>query len=181
MRSPWREPQQSAGRRARPASRRVAQTAYTCLRRAPRPKGIEKRQRGSMLRGIGWIRLSALRSLFWCRGRIYFAWWSAELGHDVSRERPLFVIAGHKARSAVFAPDDPASHADRPYRQFGVLDSLRVTSGDDVETALSLRAPAKQSRAARAESDGVDGPRRHRCARMRSLRISNEEAVRGEA
>jgi len=35
---PWREPQQSAGRRARPGSRWVAQTAYTCLRRAPRPR-----------------------------------------------------------------------------------------------------------------------------------------------
>ena len=40
------------------------------------------------LRGIGWMRLSALRSLFDCRGRVYFCAWSwVELGHDMSRER----------------------------------------------------------------------------------------------
>ena len=37
--SPGESRMRSAGRRARPESRCVAQTAYTCLRRAPRPKG----------------------------------------------------------------------------------------------------------------------------------------------
>ena len=36
------------------------------------------------------MRLSALRSLFDCRGRVYFCAWSwVELGHDMSRERFL--------------------------------------------------------------------------------------------
>ena len=76
MRSPWRVPQQSAGRRARPERARC------------RSRGAGSWQHELALRGIGWMRLSALRSLFDCRGRVYFCAWSwVELGHDMSRER----------------------------------------------------------------------------------------------
>ena len=61
MRSPWRVPQQSAGRRARPELARCrperdarAKCALVCM--------------AAMVR----MRLSALRSLFCCRGRVYF-------------------------------------------------------------------------------------------------------------
>ena len=61
---PWREPQQSAGRRARPEAMRCAATSL--LRRAPRPRH-DRAATQIVLRGIGWMRLSALRSLS-CRG-----------------------------------------------------------------------------------------------------------------
>ena len=53
--------------------------------------------------------------------------------------------------------------------------------------ASAGRDPESRARIFRARSFwnscpvGVDGPRRHRCARMRSLQISNRGAVRGEA
>ena len=57
-----------------------AQTAYTCLRGAPPRPGIGKRQRLSVLRGIGWMRLSALRLPLFAGGESILALWLAKLG-----------------------------------------------------------------------------------------------------
>jgi len=59
------------------------------------------------------MRLSALRLPFSAGGEsIFGGWWQAELGRiGVARTIFVVVIAGHKARSAVFASDDPAIHA----------------------------------------------------------------------
>jgi hypothetical protein len=55
---------------------------------ARRARGAGSWRHELALRGIGWMRLSALRSLLDCRGRVYFCAWSwVELGHNMSRER----------------------------------------------------------------------------------------------
>jgi hypothetical protein len=63
--------------------RRLAQIVCGAL---PRP-GIGKRQRLSVLRGIGWMRLSALRLPLFAGGESILALWLAKLGReDAPRE-----------------------------------------------------------------------------------------------
>ena len=71
MRSPWREPRRSAGRRARPASRCVAQAMASVARF--RARGASPWQHALAPRGPNKTcasRRSA--SLFMCRKRVYF-------------------------------------------------------------------------------------------------------------
>ena len=71
MRSPWREPRRSAGRRARPASRCVAQATVSVARF--RARGAGPWQHAPVPRGPNKTcasRRSA--SLFMCRKRVYF-------------------------------------------------------------------------------------------------------------
>jgi hypothetical protein len=50
-----------------------------------------------------------------------------------------------------------------------------------VTKKLVIASEAKQSRNRGYALMGWTAPERHRCARVRSLQISNEEAVRGQA
>jgi hypothetical protein len=84
-----------------------AQTAYTCLRGAPPRPGIGKRQRLSVLRGIGWMRLSALRLPLFAGGESILALWLASLGRvTVPRERFLLSHCEPTGRARSGRPDD---------------------------------------------------------------------------
>ena len=81
----------AAERRKASAPRKQMSCAECVYLSAARAAPERHRQMATFVgarRGIGWMRLSALRSLFDCRGRVYFCAWSwVELGHDMSRER----------------------------------------------------------------------------------------------
>jgi hypothetical protein len=91
-----------------------------------------------------------------------------------------FVIAGHKARSAVFAPDDPAIHADRrmSMRRF---DSLHVTI-EQRSSAVVTIARRKGHRHCERQRSNPDGSRRYISPHaMTRTRIFTTSRRRGRA
>jgi hypothetical protein len=78
--------------------RRLAQIVCGAL---PRP-GIGKRQRLSVLRGIGWMRLSALRLPLFAGGESILALWLAKLGREeASRECSLLRASAKQSRGGL--------------------------------------------------------------------------------
>ena len=101
------------------------------------------------LRGIGWMRLSALRSLFDCRGRVYFCAWSRARAGYVARAFPHFVIGGL----------DPAIHADtrmldRAFWHAARQHGHRVRPGVDEKRRTAPKAASRE----RGEGDRSSKP-----------------------
>ena len=106
---------------------------------ARRARGAGSWRHELALRGIGWMRLSALRSLFDCWGRVYFCAWSwAELGQDMSRERFLISSLADLIRQSMRTPACLIGH-------FGTLHVSMDTGSGPVLTKKGERPRRPQA------------------------------------